>query len=204
MADSNTRGYTSREDCYYPQVKAGQHDPDSCFVIVAARFNPAVVEGLLEGAERVLREHGVPREQVQVWRVPGAFELPLMARYAARCYMTPKEKPYGVDGRCDAVIALGAIIRGKTPHFEYVSQTCIQGLMRVSLKEGLPVACGVLTANTQKQALARAGKRLNRGAEAAESALAMAALLPYRGRFSEPYKHGSRPELFDGRGELIP
>ncbi len=204
MADSDTRGYTPREDFYYPQVKAGQHAPDSRFVIVAARFNPAVVEGLLEGAERVLREHGVPRKHVRVWRVPGAFELPLMARYAARTYMAPDLEAYGEQiSRCDAVIALGAIIRGKTPHFEYVSQACIQGLMRVSLKEGLPVACGVLTADTQEQALARAGKDLNRGAEAAASALAMAALLPNRQDASEPYAHHLRPDLFDEHGESI-
>lgn len=134
--------------------------------IVAGRFNDFIVAPLLEGAVELLLAHGAARRDVAVWRVPGAFELPLAAQRLAR------------SGRFDAVIALGAVIRGDTPHFDFVAGECAAGLMRASLDTGVPVIFGVLTTDTEKQARARAGGRHgNKGAEAALTAIDMVQLL---------------------------
>ena len=132
--------------------------------IVAARFNARFVDRLLEGALRVLARHGVADPTVV--RVPGAFELPLAARHLA-----------GAE-RIEAVIALGAVVRGETPHFDYVSDACAHGVMRAALDEGVPVIFGVLTTDDDEQAAARTGgAHGNKGEEAALAALEMITLL---------------------------
>ena len=136
------------------------------FCLVVARWNSFVVDSLEQGALDALRRHGVSDEQLTIVRVPGAFEMPVaIERLAAQ-------------GGYDAIIALGAVIRGGTPHFEYVAGECVKGMAQVSLKYGLPVAFGVLTVDSIEQAIERAGTKAgNKGAEAALSALEMANLL---------------------------
>jgi 6,7-dimethyl-8-ribityllumazine synthase len=136
------------------------------FTIVVARFNGFVVESLLSGALDALKRHGVPDSHITVVRVPGAFEMPLAARKVV------------AKGNVDAVIALGAVIRGGTPHFEYVSGECASGLSAVARDTGIPVAFGVLTTDTIEQAIERSGTKAgNKGADAAMSALEMVSLL---------------------------
>jgi 6,7-dimethyl-8-ribityllumazine synthase len=133
---------------------------------VAARFNEFVVEPLLRGALDALARHGIDEGRVDVVRVPGAFEIPIVVRRLA------------ASTRYDALIALGAVIRGDTPHFDYVAGECAAGLARVALETGVPVAFGVLTTDTVDQALDRAGgKAGNKGADAALTAIEMATLL---------------------------
>src|SRR5678816_178350 len=134
--------------------------------IVAARFNDALVSQLIDGATRAWRAHGGSEEQLIVQRVPGAFELPLAAlKFAA-------------SGDYQAVIALGCVIRGDTPHFEYVAGECARGLMDAGLVTGVPVIFGVLTTETQAQAEERADiTRMNKGRESMEAALEMIQLL---------------------------
>ncbi len=139
---------------------------DARFAIVAARFNGLVVESLLAGAVDALRRHGVEEADIHVYKVPGAFELPLVVRRLA------------AGGRYDAVIALGAVIRGATPHFDHVAGECAKGLSQAMLETGVPVAFGVLTTDTIEQALERAGTKAgNKGADAALTALEMVSLL---------------------------
>ncbi|NNM61729.1 MAG: 6,7-dimethyl-8-ribityllumazine synthase [Steroidobacteraceae bacterium] len=133
---------------------------------VAARFNDFIVEPLLRGALDALGRHGVGKDGIDVVRVPGAFELPIVVRKLA------------ASGRYDALIALGAVIRGDTPHFDYVAGECAAGLARIALDSGVPVAFGVLTTDTVEQASDRAGgKAGNKGADAALTAIEMVALL---------------------------
>ncbi|MDE2070805.1 MAG: 6,7-dimethyl-8-ribityllumazine synthase [Gammaproteobacteria bacterium] len=136
------------------------------FAVVAAHFNAHVVDRLLDGALRMLAEEGVHADNVDVIRVPGAFEIPMAVKRAAA-------------GRgYDAVIALGAVIRGETPHFDYVAGECVRGVMQVMLDTGVPVGFGVLTCDTLEQAQARAGGAAgNKGADAARAAIEMAGLL---------------------------
>ncbi len=139
---------------------------DLRFAIVASRFNDAVVERLIDGAVRSLDGHGADPARLELVRVPGAYDLPLVARRIAE------------SGRADAIIALGAVIRGETAHFEYVAAACAQGLLRVADETGVPVAFGVLTTESEEQAEARAGgAEGNRGADAAEAAIRLATLL---------------------------
>jgi 6,7-dimethyl-8-ribityllumazine synthase len=134
--------------------------------IVAARFNEFIVSSLLKGAIASWFEHGGAAEDLLVARVPGAFELPVVAR-----------KLVG-SGRWDAVIALGCVIRGDTPHFEYVAGECARGLNLVALDSGVPVIFGVLTVETVDQALERAATtEANKGGESMDTALEMADLL---------------------------
>jgi 6,7-dimethyl-8-ribityllumazine synthase len=136
------------------------------FAIVVARWNEFVVESLLEGAMGCLRRHGVTEDDITIIRVPGAFELPVVVKKVA------------ASGKYDAIIALGAVIRGGTPHFEYVSGECVKGLSMVSLDATLPVTFGVLTVDTIEQAIERAGTKAgNKGEEAAVTALEMVSLL---------------------------
>lgn len=145
---------------------AGGRVPSPRIGIVASRFNAFVVEPLVAGAQDALGRHGVDVTDVPVVWVPGAFELPLAAQQLAR------------SGRFDALIALGAVIRGDTPHFDHVCEQCARGLMDVSLREELPVAFGVLTTDTVDQALARAGDGAdNKGFDAALAALQTLAAL---------------------------
>ena len=133
---------------------------------VAARFNDFVVEALVRGALDVLKRHGLPEKQIEIVRVPGAFEIPLALQKLA------------MSRRYDALIALGAVIRGDTPHFDYVAGECASGIGRVALESGVPIAFGVLTTDTVEQAMDRAGgKAGNKGADAALTAIEMVNLL---------------------------
>jgi len=135
---------------------------DGRYVIVVTRWNEEIVTGLLKGATQALAEAGIEGEQVEVVSVPGAFEIPLACQAAAQ------------RSDCDAVVALGAVIRGGTPHFEYVAGECTRGIGEVALRTGKPVAFGVLTVDTLDQALERSGdNEENKGAEAAMSAVEM-------------------------------
>lgn len=136
------------------------------FAIVASRFNEFIVASLIRGAVEALERHGARGEQVELIRVPGAFEMPVaIARLlAAR--------------RFDAIIALGAVIRGETPHFQYIAGECASGLARLAIESRVPIAFGVLTTDTIEQAMERAGTNNdNKGAEAAVTAIEMANLL---------------------------
>ena len=136
------------------------------FAIVAARFNAVITDALLDGAVATLTEHGVPEDHVSVVQVPGAFEIPITAKRLA------------ASGRYEAIIALGAVVRGATPHFEYVAGECARGVSRVALAENLPVIFGVLTTDNDEQARERAGgKEGNKGREAALAGLEMVTLL---------------------------
>lgn len=142
------------------------HASGARFAMVVARWNGEITEQLLEGALRALRRQDVADDDLQVYRVPGAFELPLAARKVAE------------TGRFDAVIVLGAVIRGGTPHFDYVCAETTRGIGEVALATGVPVAFGVLTTDDQEQARARAGPGGdNKGEEAALTALEMVSLL---------------------------
>lgn len=133
--------------------------------IAVARFNHEVTERLLEGALTALREAGVDGQHVTVAEVPGAFELPLACRWLA------------ATQRYDAVVALGAVIRGDTDHYDYVCSAATDGLLRVTLDAGLPVAFGVLTCDDEEQAMERAGgAHGNKGADVALAALEMVRL----------------------------
>ena len=132
------------------------------FALVVGRFNAFVVESLLEGAIDALVRQGIAEEDLETYRVPGAFEIPLAVKRVA------------ATGKYDAIAALGAVIRGGTPHFEYVAGECTKGLGALSLEYNMPVAFGVLTVDTIEQAIERSGTKAgNKGAEAAMSALEM-------------------------------
>jgi 6,7-dimethyl-8-ribityllumazine synthase len=134
--------------------------------VVAARFNATLVDRLIEGATRAWAEHGGKASELLVVRVPGAFELPLAAlKFAA-------------SGEYQAVVALGCVIRGDTPHFDYVAGECARGLMDAGLASGVPVIFGVLTTENLQQAEERASlTRMNKGGESMEAALEMIELL---------------------------
>ncbi|MBF0317887.1 MAG: 6,7-dimethyl-8-ribityllumazine synthase [Nitrospirae bacterium] len=135
------------------------------FCVIVSRFNDFMTMRLLDGCLDALVRHGVDKETIVVAKTPGAFELPLVAKKAA------------ASGVYDAVIALGAIIRGATPHFEYVAAECTKGLAHASMETGVPVAYGVITADTIEQAIERAGtKSGNKGWDAAMTAIEMANL----------------------------
>lgn len=136
------------------------------YAIVVGRWNSFVVEHLLEGALDTLRRHGVAEKNITVVRAPGAFEIPLVCKKVA------------ANSGVDAIIALGAVIRGGTPHFEYVAGECTKGLAMVSMEYSVPVAFGVLTVDTIEQAVERSGTKAgNKGEEAAMSALEMVSLM---------------------------
>jgi len=136
------------------------------FGIIVGRFNSFVVESLLSGALDTLRRHGVQEDHITVVRVPGAFEIPLAAQRLA------------ASNNYDALIALGAVIRGGTPHFDYVAGECSKGLAQVMMQQDLPVGFGVLTVDSIEQAIERAGTKAgNKGVEATLSALEMVSLL---------------------------
>jgi 6,7-dimethyl-8-ribityllumazine synthase len=136
------------------------------FAVVVSRFNSFVVENLLTGAMDALTRHGVARSDITVVRVPGAWEIPLTAQRLA------------ATRRFDAIVAVGAVIRGGTPHFEYVAGETVKGLAQVTLAHGVPIGFGVLTVDSIEQAIERAGTKAgNKGAEAALSAMEMVSLL---------------------------
>jgi len=136
------------------------------YAIVVARFNSFVVESLLSGALDTLARHGIKESDVEIVRVPGAFEMPLIVKKVAA------SKKY------DAVIALGAVIRGGTPHFDYVAGECAKGLGVAMMETDVPVIFGVLTTDSIEQAIERSGTKAgNKGADAAMAALEMVSLL---------------------------
>lgn len=136
------------------------------FAVVASRFNSLVTERLLDGALGAFRRHGVADDDVEVAWVPGAFEIPLAARRLAE------------SGGFEAVVCLGAVIRGETPHFDYVAGEAARGIQQAALLTGTPVIFGVLTTDSIEQALDRAGgENGNKGWEAAEAAIEMASLM---------------------------
>lgn len=136
------------------------------FCIVSSRFNSFIVESLVSGALDALIRHGAHRNDIHLVKTPGAYELPLAVQKAAS------------TKRYDAIIVLGAVIRGATPHFDYVAGECIKGITSVSLEYALPIALGVLTVDTLEQAIERAGTKAgNKGGEAALSAIEMVRLL---------------------------
>ncbi len=127
--------------------------------IVAAEFNPSVVDKLLASAHKTLLDKGITESNITTLRVPGAFELPLVAQQ--------------LTDHHDAVIALGVVIRGETAHFDYVSSACAHGVMQAGLNTDVPVIFGVLTTDTVEQAMARAGGKSDKGVDAAQAALDM-------------------------------
>ena len=139
---------------------------DERFCIIAARFNETIVERLLQGAVDALKRHGADDTQIDIVRVPGAMELPLAAQRVAR------------SRQYEGIVALGAVIRGATPHFDYVCGECASGLSRVGLEADIPIGFGVLTTDTIEQALERSGTKAgNKGADAALTTIEMASLL---------------------------
>lgn len=135
---------------------------DARFAIVAARFNDYIVDSLLKASVRCLQQHGATDADIEIIRVPGAFEMPLMV-----------DKIAG-SRRFDGVIALGAVIRGGTPHFDYVAGECVRGIAAASSKHGVPVGFGVLTVDTIEQAIERAGTKAgNKGEEATLAVIEM-------------------------------
>ena len=139
---------------------------DARFVIVAARFNDFVVESLIKGAIHALRQHGVADADMEIVRVPGAIEMPIVVDKLA------------ASRRADGIIALGAVIRGGTPHFDFVAGECVRGLSAAGQKHGVPVGFGVLTVDTIEQAIERAGTKAgNKGEEAALAVIEMVNLL---------------------------
>lgn len=137
------------------------------FAIVVGRFNEFIGGKLLEGAKDALVRHGVNENDIDIVWAPGAYEIPLVSKRLAK------------TGKYDAIICLGAVIRGATPHFDYVSGEVAKGIAQVSLDENLPVIFGVLTTDTIEQAIERAGTKAgNKGADAAITAIEMANLLP--------------------------
>lgn len=136
------------------------------YVLLVSRWNSFVVEHLKEGALDTLKRHGVGEDNIDIVYAPGAFEFPLVAQKLAR------------SGRYDAIVALGAVIRGGTPHFDYVAGECTKGLAQVSLDAGIPVTFGVLTVDSIEQAIERSGTKAgNKGCEAAITAVEMVSLL---------------------------
>lgn len=144
-----------------PTIIEGQMDAKGLKIgIVISRYNSFITQRLLEGAEDALRRHGMDPEDLTVLYVPGSFEIPLAALKLAQ------------SGQYDAVICLGAVIRGSTPHFDFVAAECAKGIAQASMQSGVPVIFGVVTTDTIEQAVERAGTRVsNRGAEAALSAI---------------------------------
>ncbi len=136
------------------------------FGVVVSRFNEFITRKLLEGAQDALLRHGVSEDDIDIAWVPGSFEIPLAAKNLAQ------------TKRYDAVICLGAVVRGATPHFEYIAAEVTKGIATVGLETGLPVSYGVITADTLEQAIERAGTKAgNRGFDAAVDAIEMANLL---------------------------
>jgi 6,7-dimethyl-8-ribityllumazine synthase len=140
------------------------------FGIVVSRFNPRVTEKLLEGAVEGLKECGTEEKHILIFEVPGAFEIPQAAARVIQCRIV------------DALICLGAVIRGDTPHFDYICSEASRGIMEVGLKTGVPVLFGVLTVDHLKQALRRSEGKDNKGREAALSAVEMASLFRFLDR----------------------
>ena len=147
-------------------IEGNFQNADAKYAILVGRFNSFVVESLLQGSIDTLKRHGVSEDNITVVRAPGAWELPLIAKKLA------------ASQKFDAIIALGAVIRGGTPHFDYVAGECAKGLGVVGLDAGIPVAFGVLTTDSIEQAIERSGTKAgNKGVDAAMTAIEMLSLL---------------------------
>jgi len=147
-------------------IEGGLTVQNARFCIVVARWNSFIVDSLESGAIDTLKRHGTNESDITIIRVPGAFEMPLALEKIA------------ASGDYDGIIALGAVIRGGTPHFEYVAGECVKGMSQVSLNHGVPIAFGVLTVDSIEQAIERAGTKAgNKGGEAAASTIEMVNLL---------------------------
>ncbi|RLA08203.1 MAG: 6,7-dimethyl-8-ribityllumazine synthase [Gammaproteobacteria bacterium] len=139
---------------------------DQKIAIISTRFNEYIVKGLVTGATDMLQKCGISAQNITVFNVPGAFELPLSAQKIAQ------------SGKYQAIIALGAIIRGATPHFDVVTNECTKGLAQVSLQNNIAIAMGVLTCDTIEQAIERSGTKAgNKGAESAQTVIEMISIL---------------------------
>lgn len=151
------------------KIKTTQGDVivrDGRFAIVAARFNEFIVESLIKGALHCLRQHGADDGNVEIFRVPGAYEMPIAVDKVA------------ATRRFDGIIALGTVIRGGTPHFDYVAGECVKGITAASQRHGVPIGNGVLTVDTIEQAIERAGTKAgNKGEEATVAVIEMVNLL---------------------------
>lgn len=146
-------------------IEGDYQNASARYGIAVARFNSFIVDRLLEGALDALQKHGVMDRDITIVKVPGAYELPLATKMMVSA------------GEYDGIIALGAVIRGGTPHFDYVAGECVKGLSQVGLDSGLPVTFGVLTVDSIEQAIERAGTKAgNKGAEAAMTAIEMVSL----------------------------
>jgi len=147
-------------------IEGNYNSASAHYAVAVAKFNSFIVDRLLDGALDTLKKHGVMDRDITIVKVPGAFELPLAVKKLVS------------SENYDAVIALGAVIRGGTPHFEYVAGECVKGLGHVSLESSTPVAFGVLTVDTIEQAIERAGTKAgNKGADAALTAMEIISLL---------------------------
>ncbi len=150
----------------YAEIEGTFTPTPAKYAVVVGRFNSFIVESLLSGVIDTLTRHGVQSDDITVVRVPGAYEIPLIAQHLAGSH------------KYNAIIAVGAVIRGGTPHFDYVAGECAKGLAQVSLHHHIPVAFGVLTVDNIEQAIERAGTKAgNKGVEAALSALEMVSLM---------------------------
>jgi 6,7-dimethyl-8-ribityllumazine synthase len=139
---------------------------DKKFAIIQSRWNDFISNRLLEGAMDTIVRHGGAQSDVTVYKVPGCFELPMAAKKAAE------------SGAYDAIVALGVLIRGATPHFDYIAAEATKGLASASMDSGVPIAFGVITANTIEQAIERGGTKAgNKGVEAAQAAIEMVNLM---------------------------
>ncbi len=139
---------------------------DARYAIVASRFNEFIVESLIKASLRCLRQHGAADANIEILRVPGAFELPLVVRKVAE------------SRKFDGIIALGAVIRGGTPHFDYIAGECVSGISAVAREQGVPVGFGILTVDTIEQAIERAGTKAgNKGEEATRAVIETVNLL---------------------------
>jgi 6,7-dimethyl-8-ribityllumazine synthase len=146
-------------------IEGDYQNASARYGIAVARFNSFIVDRLLEGALDALQKHGVMDRDITIVKVPGAYELPLATKMMVSA------------GEYDGIIGLGAVIRGGTPHFDYVAGECVKGLSQVGLDSGLPVTFGVLTVDSIEQAIERAGTKAgNKGAEAAMTAIEMVSL----------------------------
>lgn len=140
------------------------------FALIVARFNHFITENLLQGAVDALVRSGADKDAIEVFRVPGAFEIPLVAKRLAD------------KAQYDAIICLAALIRGETPHFDFIASEVTKGVAQVSLESGLPVSYGIITADNTEQAVERAGNKMgNKGFQAAQSALELINLFKHAG-----------------------
>ena len=176
---------TGRRNILQPKVHRGRLNAEGFrFAIVASRWNDFLTSKLIDGAVDALESHGVDEKAVEIFKVPGSFELPLTSLKVAE------------SGEFDAIIAIGVVIRGETPHFDYVAGEAAKGIAQVSMQTGVPVLFGVVTANTLEQAINRCGvKAGNKGYEAAISAIEIVNL--YR-------QIGAREEKLKGKEKVFP